>query len=728
TEPYLKIRQGKNCRKSSLGKDKAKMKLFLMTLCTIVAIEATAHQSPSISTIKANSATANPLSSSQLSADDRFLTSSKTGETAKSSKDGIHPCAHRNADQLGWSNCYNSVEMFAHVFRVRNDRELCKIIKLSRETDASDKKRCIVRLFGSTHTYDGLVMQRAETDVVLISLIDHTPDDPAWAPSVDSTTDRVRLLAGQCWYDAVALDRHHGLVLPERTLGHFFSVGGVIANAVHVGLREGGFIHSRVTKMLVMTSNGKTTEIEGDELKYWRSSRGHLRVILAVEMQLIKDVEKGGTLAMKADLDDFGYVFTNPGNPTIEEITVLVGLVLFYYYANQLASYYTDFSGPPFDATLAAQYKATAQHNLQIFGHEVAYNGGSSIKVPEDLCSFLCMPGTGYPPSGDCLIPCDPAQIPDTGDSVCQSPLATAAVFTQATMSNLNSSSKETTASVNDGYFGHFVLDHKYVAVVIMWQLSSHRVHFILSSQHCGEFTREQFSFLLIKVRALNFITSQIMHRSFADFDNNFFNSFDMFFPPLQGVPAGLISIEVINIKYLELFLLAHCRLFSQSAGSNAVLCLLDRISKGVNDEDHPKYFYFLENVLHNLPLNPLAQYGPNPYTAYGPIAQDCDAQNCIILWVAVNGDNNPRFANPINSMLPCCIPPVPVNVHIAKEDGFGIDPETTPTTGQPVPFKNRAIADAVFSSPEKTRSIDQFNAKVAQYDAEVFAGGGLLH
>eukprot|EP00804_Cyclotella_cryptica_P022887 CCRYP_005084-RA/>CCRYP_005084-RA protein AED:0.19 eAED:0.19 QI:0/0/0/1/1/1/5/0/583 len=583
------------------------MKLFLMTLCTIVAIEATAHQSPSISTIKANSATANPLSSSQLSADDRFLTSSKTGETAKSSKDGIHPCAHRNADQLGWSNCYNSVEMFAHVFRVRNDRELCKIIKLSRETDASDKKRCIVRLFGSTHTYDGLVMQRAETDVVLISLIDHTPDDPAWAPSVDSTTDRVRLLAGQCWYDAVALDRHHGLVLPERTLGHFFSVGGVIANAVHVGLREGGFIHSRVTKMLVMTSNGKTTEIEGDELKYWRSSRGHLRVILAVEMQLIKDVEKGGTLAMKADLDDFGYVFTNPGNPTIEEITVLVGLV------TQKASYYTDFSGPPFDATLAAQYKATAQHNLQIFGHEVAYNGGSSIKVPEDLCSFLCMPGTGYPPSGDCLIPCDPAQIPDTGDSVCQSPLATAAVFTQATMSNLNSSSKETTASVND------------------------------------------------------------------------------------GVPAGLISIEVINIK-------------------------------GVNDEDHPKYFYFLENVLHNLPLNPLAQYGPNPYTAYGPIAQDCDAQNCIILWVAVNGDNNPRFANPINSMLPCCIPPVPVNVHIAKEDGFGIDPETTPTTGQPVPFKNRAIADAVFSSPEKTRSIDQFNAKVAQYDAEVFAGGGLLH
>ena len=34
-----------------------------------------------------------------------------------------------------------------------------------------------------------------------------------------------------------------------------------------------------------------------------------------------------------------------------------------------------------------------------------------------------------------------------------------------------------------------------------------------------------------------------------ADFDNKFFNSFDNFFPPVQGVPDGLISMEVINIK-----------------------------------------------------------------------------------------------------------------------------------------------------------------------------------
>lgn len=61
----------------------------------------------------------------------------------------------------------------------------------------------------------------------------------------------------------------------------------------------------------VMKSNGKTAEIEGDELKYWRSSGGQLGIILAVEMQLVKETEKGGTLAMKHSSDDLSYVFAD---------------------------------------------------------------------------------------------------------------------------------------------------------------------------------------------------------------------------------------------------------------------------------------------------------------------------------------------------------------------------------------------------------------------------------
>ena len=76
-----------------------------------------------------------------------------------------------------------------------------------------------------------------------------------------------------------------------------------------------------------MKADGKTTEIEGDDLKYWRSSGGHLGIILAVEMQFVKETEKGGTLAMKNTFDDFSYVFTDPSNPTQEEIGNLVGSV-----------------------------------------------------------------------------------------------------------------------------------------------------------------------------------------------------------------------------------------------------------------------------------------------------------------------------------------------------------------------------------------------------------------
>jgi hypothetical protein len=67
----------------------------------------------------------------------------------------------------------------------------------------------------------------------------------------------------------------------------------------------------------------------------------------------------------------------------------------------------------------------------------------------------------------------------------------------------------------------------------------------------------------------------------------------------------------------------------------------------------------------------------------------------------------------------------VPVNVHIAKGWGYAVDPETTPTTGELVVFQNKGMADAVFAG--RNADIASFNAKIAEYDAEVFSGGALL-
>ncbi|KAL3791291.1 hypothetical protein ACHAWO_000025 [Cyclotella atomus] len=148
---------------------------------------------------------------------------------------------------------------------------------------------------------------------------------------------------------------------------------------------------------------------------------------------------------------------------------------------------------------------------------------------------------------------------------------------------------------------------------------------------------------------------------------------------------------------------------------------------EGVNDDDHAKYFASLEQAWHNLPSNPLALWGNNTDPSFGPIVPECDASKSIVPCAPVHNNNLPPFANPINGLLPCCNPPVPVNVHIAKEYAFDVDVETTPTTGQPVPFHDDSIINKLFASAEKSASIIEFNTMVKKYDAEVFKGGSLI-
>ena len=154
-----------------------------------------------------------------------------SGVQSKSGK----ACTHRVADQMGWSNWHREITTLAPVFRVKNDKELRQIIKLSGKINKEGDTKCTVRVTGATHSEDGLVMQRGEENVVVVSLVDHAPDHLEWVPRADPDTGLVRLRAGQSWYEATALYRPHGLVLPERTAGRFFSVGGVVANPVHGG-------------------------------------------------------------------------------------------------------------------------------------------------------------------------------------------------------------------------------------------------------------------------------------------------------------------------------------------------------------------------------------------------------------------------------------------------------------------------------------------------------------
>lgn len=423
----------------------------------------------------------------------------------------------------------------------------------------------------------------------------------------------------------------------------------------------------------------------------------------------------GGSLAMKSEVDNFSDLFDDPTNRRPDEVAALFAKVMqkvysiiaksdhneFFYdfYSNQLASYYTDFSGPPFSDALAARYAAAAQQLLEMFGEDVAFTGGqAAVAVPDDLCEFFCLPG-----SGNGTVPCEP--IVDNGVRLCDNPIGVAAALCASTISSTTDQFMANGAGVNDGVLTDVGLNYRVTSLFVpsraLPQIFAtwYGVHGRALRAYTDPSIDPDVNFRhvpnnLLEFRFINPQETATMNPIMpfihwkADFDNKYFGSFDTFFPPIPGIPDGLISIEVLSIK-------------------------------GFNDEADSLYFAFLEQAWRNTPSNPYAQYGEL-------IVPECDMEIGIVMCVSENG-GLPPFVNPSNSSLSCCIPPVPVNFHLAKEYGRGTDPETTPTTGRPVAFHDQSAIDIVFASPEKVKSIAEFNNVADEYEAEVFMGGALL-
>lgn len=213
--------------------------------------------------------------------------------------------------------------------------------------------------------------------------------------------------------------------------------------------------------MLVMTSNSIVSEIQGDELKYWRSSGGQLGIILAVKMQLKSEIVLGQSLNMEQSNDNFISSFDNPSTPTPTEIGNLIGSVTakvyqliatkdhanFYYYnmyTLDLASFYADFSGPPFTQALSTQYANSAQFYLNNFGLNASFTGGTKIELPYDVCDFFCNPPN--------VTPCVPIPSQTGPGLLCQNPLEVAAAISNYTIGSIQAQYQANSASLNDGY------------------------------------------------------------------------------------------------------------------------------------------------------------------------------------------------------------------------------------------------------------------------------------
>jgi len=165
----------------------------------------------------------------------------------------------------------------------RTDADLRKVLAYARENGYK------VRVSGAGHSAGGIVTDGMDSSAFVISLGEYAAPGE-WEFALHDMPDgskRASVNAG--WTQAHLFQRIRplGLFVPAQTAGYFFQLGGVVANSVHGGGYNAGFIHSYVTRMRVMTFDGSIRLVEAEEeLRYWRCSFGMLGIILGVEFQL----------------------------------------------------------------------------------------------------------------------------------------------------------------------------------------------------------------------------------------------------------------------------------------------------------------------------------------------------------------------------------------------------------------------------------------------------------
>jgi hypothetical protein len=309
--------------------------------------------------------------------------------TLKSKPGPKDSCSKLVAYELGWENWQEIIETNSAIFRPKNDRDLQKILQKSQDN------QCVVRMSGARGSHDGLVMQRLEENTVLISLADHITSTREWQDKMIPDTNRVRIGAGKTFYDLTKLIRPEGFLLRTRTAGRYFTIGGVVANMVHGGSKDSGFLHEDVTGLLVMLANGDVMEVtDEDELKYWRNSAGLLGVILAVEFEVIQDTGFQMDLQVKTyDMTSEGFfssivtdIFTAVAmndhlefffNPYDGELLILA--------ANMLAA------SPP-DSARLQEYRTAAENLINANEqYDIAYRGAPKYPITS-ACDLIPTP------------------------------------------------------------------------------------------------------------------------------------------------------------------------------------------------------------------------------------------------------------------------------------------------------------------------------------------------
>jgi FAD/FMN-containing dehydrogenase len=178
----------------------------------------------------------------------------------------------------------DSVYTDSPIMRPKNDTELRDILAKAKQSG------CRVRVTGARHTGDGLVTQTNEENIVVVSLYDYQPDDDAWRMKLDTNTPSVKAPGGASLLDVMAFIRPQGYLMKSMTAGPIFTLAGIMANTVHGGDHNMGFINETMISARVMLADGSIQIIsDPSEIAHWRSSYGLLGILTAIEMEVRKD-------------------------------------------------------------------------------------------------------------------------------------------------------------------------------------------------------------------------------------------------------------------------------------------------------------------------------------------------------------------------------------------------------------------------------------------------------
>jgi UDP-N-acetylenolpyruvoylglucosamine reductase len=470
------------------------------------------------------------------------------------------PCTKLVAIQLGWENWQKLIQTNAAVFRPQTDQELQNILKASREN------HCTIRITGARGSHDGLVMERREENIVIISLADYQTSSPAWQDKVFTDTKHVRIGAGRSFYDLTKLIRSKGFLLPTRTAGRYFTIGGVVSNMVHGASKDSGFIHEYVTSLLVMLANGHILEITTEnELKYWRSSAGLLGIILAVEFSLLQDTGFQMNLNRKSYNMNDNHFFST----MISDIFTAV-----------IMNDHTEFFFNPYDGELLTlggnMLFNTPPDEIRLEQYRIA----SEALVNENLAYDISYQGAPKYPLNS---PCDLIPLPYCLDSQ-----ATAYIIVGALHDIVESDWNTASTTVNDGFYSTTVaafhsLDTFAPSMSFPQMLGQFLGLFQAFTQSGSSvyYPTGGLQFRFINPTSKQGILSPIppiedLEASFLS--NNFFP-----LPSLDGAPSGYVALHYTGLT-------------------------------NINDEHSDLFLQQLESLFHNTPLDPTSAVGPtNP-------------------------------------------------------------------------------------------------------------------